>query len=263
MIKLMTCGENSIFAMLVVLSLPGIAHPQDAAALQPAQKEAAMKASAPAPKRDLTGVWMLRNPPSMRSYMGASFTKEEPELTPWALEKYKEAKNSNNGKYTLESTNDPVITRCYPPGTPRVYFHPYPFEFVRADKYWLMLFEYDHTNRRIYSDGRPLPSDPDPTWMGSSVGHWSDDYSFVVETVGFNQKTWLDRLGHPHSEQLKVTETFRRKDLDHLEIDFKFEDPKVFLKPWTATFFAELRPGWELGEISCSGDYMDFSKFEK
>ena len=75
----------------------------------------------------------------MRSYMGASFTKEEPELTSWALEKYKEAKNSNNGKYTLESTNDPVITRCYPPGTPRVYFHPYPFEFVKADKYWLML----------------------------------------------------------------------------------------------------------------------------
>jgi hypothetical protein len=261
MIKLMTWGVTFALALLMAFSLLKFVQQADAAQ-QPAQEDAG-KPRAPAPKRDLTGVWMLRNPPSMRSFMGASFTKEEPELTPWALDKYKEAKNSNNGKYTLESTNDPVITRCYPPGTPRVYFHPYPFEFVKADKYWLMLFEYDHTNRRIYSDGRPLPTDPDPTWMGYSVGQWSDDHTFVVETVGLNEKTWLDRLGHPHSDQLKVTETFRRQDMDHLQIDFKFEDPKALLKPWTATFYAELRPGWELGEISCSGDYMDFSKFEK
>jgi hypothetical protein len=220
-------------------------------------------ASAPAPKRDLTGIWMARNPPAMRAYAGATFTKEEPELTPWAQAKYKEAKNSNNGIYTLDTTNDPVITHCDPPGVPRVYFHPYPFEFVSTPKYLLMLYEYDHTVRRIYTDGRPVPTDPDLSWLGTSVGHWEGDATFVVETVGFNDKTWLDRLGHPHSTELHVTERFRRIDMDHMQIDFILQDAKALAAPWKSTFYFELRPKWELGEISCSGDYLGFSKFEK
>ena len=220
-------------------------------------------ASAPAPKRDLTGIWMARNPPNMRAYAGATFTKEEPELTPWAAAKYKEAKNSNNGIYTLDTTNDPVITHCDPPGVPRVYFHPYPFEFVHTPKYLLMLYEYDHTVRRIYTDGRPVPADPDLSWLGTSVGHWENDTTFVVETVGFNDKTWLDRLGHPHSTELHVTERFRRIDMDHMQVDFILQDPKALVTPWKSTFYFELRPKWELGEISCSGDYLGFSKFEK
>lgn len=217
----------------------------------------------PAPARDLTGVWMIRNPASMRAFSGATFTKEEPELTPWAQAKYKEARNSNNGEYTLDTTNDPVLSSCAPPGTPRVYFHPYPFEFINTPKYTLMLYEYDHMIRRIYTDGRPLAADPELTWMGTSVGRWENDTTFVVETNGLNEKTWIDRLGHPHSDQLHVTERFRRVDKDHLEIDFKMEDPKALAKPWAATFYAESRPDWELGEISCSGDYKQFDKFEK
>jgi hypothetical protein len=217
----------------------------------------------PAPSHDLTGVWMLRNPDSMRAFAGATFTKEEPELTPWAQAKYKEAKASNNGKYTLQTTNDPVLTKCDPPGLPRVYFHPYPFEFIHTPKYTLMLYEYDHMVRRIYTDGRSIPDDPDPTWMGFSVGHWEGDTTFVVETAGFNDKTWLDRLGHPHSNQLHVTARFRRIDRDHMQIDISMQDPKALVKPWTTTFYSELRPKWELGEISCSGDYLEFSKFEK
>jgi hypothetical protein len=215
-----------------------------------------------APTHDLTGVWMLRNPQSMRSFAGATFTKEEPELTPWAQAKYKDAKASNNGKYTLQTTNDPVLTKCDPPGLPRVYFHPYPFEFVHTPKYTLMLYEYDHVVRRIYTDGRSIPDDPDLAWMGYSVGHW-DGETFVVETAGFNDKTWLDRLGHPHSNQLRVIERFQRMDRDHLQLEITMQDPQALVKPWTTTFYAELRPKWELGEISCSGDYLDFSKFEK
>ena len=220
-------------------------------------------APAPAPARDLTGVWMIRNPRSMASYAGATFTKEEPEMTPWAIAKYKEAKSSNGGKYTLETTNDPVITRCDPPGVPRVYFHPYPFEFVKNGNQLLVLYEYDHMVRRIYTDGRPLPADPDLTWMGSSVGRWETDTTFVVETTGLNDKTWIDRLGHPHSTDMHVTERFRRIDHDHMQVDFDIRDPKALVKPWTSTFSLELRPKWELGEISCSGDYLDFKKFEK
>jgi len=221
------------------------------------------KKSAPAPVRDMTGVWMVRNPPEMASFAGATFTKDPPQLTAWGEAKFKEAKSSNNGKFTLDTTNDPVLTHCDPPGVPRVYFHPYPFEFVQTPKYLLMLYEYDHMVRRIYTDGRPLATDPDPTWMGSSVGHWENDTTFVMDTVGFNDKTWLDRVGRPHSTKLHVTERFRRIDFDHMQLDFIMEDPIALAKPWTATFYLELRPKWELGEISCSGDYLQFNKFEK
>src|SRR6266705_3451131 len=185
--------------------------------------------SDPAPARDLTGVWMVRNPAPMRSYAGATFTKEEPEMTAWAQGKYKEAKASNNGTFTLETTNDPVLTRCDPPGVPRVYFHPYPFEFIHTPKYTLMLYEYDHMVRRIYTDGRPIPTDPDLLWMGTSVGHWEGDTTFVVDTAGFNDKTWLDRLGHPHSDQLHVVERFRRVNKDHMELDISMEDRKALV----------------------------------
>jgi hypothetical protein len=228
-----------------------------------AKQEAPAPPSAPAPEHDLSGVWMLRSPASMRGFTNATFTKDEPEMTEWGKQKYAEAKNSNGGKFTLATTNDPVLTRCAPPGTPRVYFHPYPFEFVHTPKVTLMLYEYDHTIRRIYTDGRPVPADPDLTWMGTSVGRWENDTTLTVETVGLNDKTWLDRLGHAHSTELHVTERFRRVDMGHLQIDFKMEDPKALAKPWTTTFYYERRPNWELGEISCSGDYLDFSKFEK
>jgi hypothetical protein len=221
------------------------------------------QAAPPVPARDITGVWMVRNPPAMAAFAGATFTKDEPLLTPWAQSKYKEAKSSNGGQYTLDTTNDPVITKCDPPGVPRVYFHPYPFEFVKNGPHLLMLYEYDHMVRRIYTDGRPLPADPDLSWMGTSVGHWENDTTFVVETIGFNDKTWLDRLGHPHSTELHVTERFRRTDRDHMQLEFTLQDPKALIKPWTSTFYVELRPKWELGEISCSGDYLDFKKFEK
>jgi hypothetical protein len=244
----------SVLAPAVALSL---------ACVLSAQSAPPAAASKPAPAHDLSGVWMARNPPAIRAFAGATFTKEEPEMTPWALAKYKEAKSSNGGQYTLETTNDPVVTKCDPPGVPRVYFHPYPFEFVSTPTYALMLYEYDHMVRRIYTDGRPIPEDPDLTWMGSSVGHWDGNTTFVVDTVGLNDKTWLDRLGHPHSSQLHVTERFRRIDQDHMQLDFILQDPKALVKPWTATFYYELRPKWELGEISCSGDYLDFKKFEK
>ena len=245
--------------LLSVLVCAGVLGAQNA----PNMDKKAAPPSAPAPKHDLSGVWMLRSPASMRAFTGATFTKEEPELTEWGKQKYAEARNSNGGKYTLATTNDPVLTRCAPPGTPRVYFHPYPLEFVHTPKFTLLLYEYDHTIRRIYTDGRPIPTDPDLTWMGTSVGHWENDTTFTVDTVGLNDKTWLDRLGHAHSTELHVTERFRRVDMDHMQIEFKMEDPKALAKPWTSTFYYELRPKWEMGEISCSGDYLDFSKFEK
>jgi hypothetical protein len=263
---------DSILIVAGLLAIPCALHAQygTGKAITPQKNDAPAAKSdtppAPAPVHDLSGVWMMRNPPgSNRGYTNFTYTDPKaspPSLTAWGEEKFKEAKDSNGGAYTLDQTNDPVLTRCYPPGTPRVYFHPYPFEFVQAPKFMLMVFEYDHTIRRIYTDGRSLPDDPDPSWMGYSVGHWDGNTTFVVDTVGFNEKTWLDRLGHAHSEQLLVTERFRRVDRDHLELDITMADPKALAKPWTTTFYYQNRPDWELGEITCSGDYLDFSKFE-
>lgn len=222
-------------------------------------------AEGPAPARDLTGVWTRVSPPgAFRS--GSTYTEEPPALTLWGEERLARNKNSNAGGFTLAETNDPVLAKCYPPGVPRVYFHPYPFEFVHTPKDTLMIYEYDHTIRRIYTDGREHP-DPDllvPLWLGHSIGRWTDDTTFVVDTVGFDERTWLDRSGIPHSEQLHVIEVFRRVDRRNLEIDITMEDPIALAEPWVAaTFYYRLAPPtWELGEISCSGDYLDFSSFE-
>jgi hypothetical protein len=257
---------RSLIALgIVVLIAPaplaaGQAQPQGGrgAAAKPA-------ASAPAPSRDLTGVWMMRNPPgSNRGWTNFTFTDpktDPPLLTAWGQAQFKEARDSNGGNYRLDETNDPVLTKCYPPGVPRVYFHPYPFEVVHTSKQTLLIYEYDHLMRRVHTDGRKLPDDPDQLWMGTSVGRWEGN-DFVIETVGFNDKTWLDRLGHAHSDKLKVTERFRRIDRDHLELDITMDDPVALAKPWKTTFYYELRPQWELGEISCSGDYLDWSKVE-
>src|SRR5258708_4429919 len=208
-----------MLGMVGVLSVSSALYAQTAAPSTDQRNGAANGESTPAPVHDLTGVWMMRDPPgSQRGFTNYTFAKDPPELTPWAEAKYKEAKPSNGGQFTLKTTNDPVLTKCDPPGVPRVYFHPYPFEFVHTPQYTLMLYEYDHMVRRIYTDGRPIPKDPDLLWMGTSVGHWEGDSTFVVDSVGFNDKTSLDPLGPPHSDQLHVIERFRRVDTDNMKM---------------------------------------------
>ena len=218
----------------------------------------------PAPARDLTGVWTRVNGPEGSFRSGSTWTPEPPVLTEWGQERFATARDSNAGSFSLAETNDPVLTRCYPPGVPRIYFHPYPFEIVYTQKEMIMLYEYDHTIRRVYMDGRENPEDPVLLWLGNSVGEWTDDTTFVVTTVGIDERTWMDRSGYQHSDQLKVTEVFRRVDNLNLEIDITLEDPIALAEPWVAeTLYYRLAPAhWELSEISCSGDYLDFSQFE-
>jgi hypothetical protein len=213
----------------------------------------------PAPVRDLTGVWMKRNVPGVTQFSGAEWTPGvPPPLSEWGLAEEAKNRANNSGEFELHETNDPVLTKCYPPGVPRVYFHPYPFEIIQTPTAVLQVFEYDHFLRRFWTDGRPIPTDPDALWMGTSVARWINDTSLEVVTVGFNDKTWLDRAGTPHSDQLKVTETFRRTSYETLEMDLKMEDPKALARPWTTTGYFGLQPDWELGEISCSGDYLEW-----
>jgi hypothetical protein len=218
----------------------------------------------PAPVRDLSGVWTRVRPEGGGFYSNATWSPEGPELTDFGQELYAQSRNSNAGDFALAETNDPVLTRCYPPGVPRVYFHPYPFEIVYTEREMIMLYEYDHIIRRVYIDGRPHPDDPVALWLGHSIGRWQNDATFVVDTVAIDERTWLDRAGYQHSDELRVTEVFRRIDRRNLEIDITMEDPKALAEPWVAeTLYYRLAPAhWELSEISCTGDYLDFNSFE-
>lgn len=219
-------------------------------------------APGPAPEHDLSGVWNMHSTPAQRKYTGSTYTAEPPEMTAWANEKYMSEKPSNGPRtHSLKETDDPVLKLCLPPGTPRIYLQPFPFQIVQTPKEILMLFEYDHTIRQIFMDGRPHPDDLTPTYMGHSIGKWEDN-TLVVDTVGFNERTWLDRDGHPHSDQLHVIERFHRTDSENMTIDITMEDPKALAKPWVSQLNFQLRPGWDIMELACT-DNASFEDFEK
>jgi hypothetical protein len=193
---------------------------------------------------DLSGLWLIR--PSGGANSGFAFTKENPPMTPWAEAKFKEAKPVfGPNKTTAKESNDPVYG-CFPPGLPRIYLHPKPIEIVQLPDEVIMMYEYDRIVRHIYTDGRPHDEflDP-PLWMGDSVGKWDGD-TLVIDVIGFNDKTWLDRAGHPHSDALHVTERLRRVNHDTLSDEITIEDPKAYTKPWTAQIGFQLKPALAL-----------------
>ncbi len=223
---------------------------------------AAAAASAPAPERDLSGVWTMHATPAQRRYLGSTYTAEPPDMTAWAKERYDATKPSNGPRtHSLKDTDDPVLKSCLPPGTPRIYLQPFPMEIVQTPKETLLLYEYDHTVRRVFTDGRKHTDDITPTYMGESIGHWEGD-TFVVDTLGFNDKTWLDRDGHVHSDQLHVLERFHRTDRDNMQLDITMEDAKALAKPWVTQLFFQLRPQWDVQEQVCT-DNASFLDFEK
>lgn len=219
--------------------------------------------SAPAPVHDLSGVWNMHAAPNQRRFLGSTYTQDPPEMTAWATEKYNSEKPSNGPRtHSLKETDDPVLKLCLPPGTPRIYLQPFPFQIVQTPQEIFMLFEYDHTIRQIFMDGRPHPTDITPTYGGHSIGKWDGD-TLVVDTVGFNENTWLDRDGHPHSDQLHVIERFHRINLNNMTIDITMEDPKALAKPWVSTQLNfQLHPDWNIEELACT-DNAAFLNFEK
>jgi hypothetical protein len=211
---------------------------------------------------DLSGVWMRDAPPATAmQFWIYELNQEEPPMTAWGQAQFKAAKSSFGAHmYPLEETNDPVLRGCFPPGVPRVYMHPFPFQFIQTRGEVVMLFEVDSLRREIYTDGKPHEEGLVPLWMGNSIGHWEGD-TLIVDTVNFNDKTWLDRVGHPHSDQLHVIERFRRTAHDHLVDDITIDDPKAYTKPWTARLEFKLQP-WKLTEQFCE-DGETFLGLEK
>ena len=238
------------------------------AAATGATKAAGAAKAASGTMPDLAGVWRrTRRPPdNKRKYtlyeIALTLTNEEPPMTPWALEKFKAAKpNVGLHPVTLAETNDPVA-QCFPPGVPKIYLvRGAPFEIIQAPGRVMMYFEYDHFVREIFTDGRQHTPDVNPTYMGESIGKWEAG-TLVVDTVGFNDKTWLDYAGHPHSDQLHVVERIRRANHDTLVDDITIEDPKAYTKPWTSHMVFDLKPDWKIEETICE-DNINFSNLQK
>ena len=142
-----------------------------------------------------------------------------------------------NGPRTapVAEINDPLSTIGDPSGFPRLLtFELRPFQVVHTPNQVLMLYMFEKRWRVIWTDGRQLPKEPDPRWYGYSVGRWEDDTTFVVETVGMDDRTWVDNSGYPHSTSLRVTERYQRVSQNTLELTVTIDDPLVYTKPWIA-----------------------------
>jgi hypothetical protein len=247
---------------------PGLYHFAHAQTAAPSEGKVTSAQTAPSSTPNLGGVWRRsRRPPDNKHkytifQLALSLTNDNPPMTPWAEAKFKAAKpNLGPTAVPLAESNDPVIN-CFPPGVPRIYLQRGgPFEIIQIPGRVLMVFEYDHFIRQIYTDGRAHPKDEIPTWMGDSVGKWEGD-TLVVDTVGFNDNTWLDNVGHPHSDQLHLIERIRRVDHNTLTIDLTIDDPKAYTKPWSARQVFELKPTWNIGEMICE-DNVTFSDMQK
>ncbi len=219
-----------------------------AALAQAGQQQATAKASAaPAPKRDLSGVWQYQGSGGAESLVPE---KDMPPMTPWAKARF-DQERPGYGSRAIPGGNDPIL-QCDPIGFPRVMFMPTPIEFVQAPGRVLQFFEREHEWRPIWTDGRSLPEDADPAWFGHAIGHWEGDYTLVVESAGFNDKTWLSPAGYPHTEDMRVTERYQRADHDTILYNISVVDPKAYTKPIVGpqkTF--KLRPHAEIEEFPC------------
>jgi len=209
---------------------------------------------------DLGGVWTNDPPAETLAYQNDTVSAEPPAFTDWGRARYEAAKPSRGPRGVAVAETDDPVYQCFPPGTPRVYLHPFPMEIVQTPGRVLMIFEYDHLIRQIYTDGRGHRTDLAPMWMGDSIGRWEGE-TLVVETVNFNDKTWLDRTGVAHSEALRVVERIRLVAEDRLEIDITMEDPVALAEPWRGQRYLR-KTDWDIEEFSCM-DNVNFLEYEQ
>jgi hypothetical protein len=252
---------------------------------------------APAPKRDISGVWEPARGPgaglqgkgalSMGSceykeagvpYTGYAYDPKAP--VPDCLKPKQEPPYTPLGRKTLLAhiptegyrmvasalTNDPV-PGCNPQGFPRIALHYFrTSRIIQTPENVVILYEFNRKWRTIWTDGRELPRNPEePTWgspnpaesrwWGYSVGKWADDYTFVADSNGFDDRTWLDNAGLPHSDALRVEERYHRVDAVHLEMTITIDDPKMYTKPWVALDKLRLRlqaASFDIPEEECA-----------
>jgi hypothetical protein len=159
-----------------------------------------------------------------------------------------------------EGKEDP-LARCVPAGVPAINSFPTPLKIIQTPGVIAVLYEADTTFRQIFTDGRSHPPDPQPSFMGYSVGKWEGD-TLVVDTIGFRDRGWLDRMGHPHSDALHLVERLRRQDVGHLEIQMTIDDPKAYTKALVVTQRLALIPDGDLLEYFCTENEKDIAHFK-
>jgi len=217
-------------------------------------------------KLDFSGVWLPQPDPkgkpegvenivTPRYFINvmADLNPDDVPMTPWAVALLKERLEAH-GKLGPSS-------QCQPTGIPAAGTVPLPYKIIQAPHLMVILYEENTIFRQIFLDGRPLPNDPDPRWMGYSVGRWEGD-TLVVDSTGFRDGGWLDRMGHPHSSDLHVIERFRRPDVGHLEIDVTIDDSKAYSKRITYTQRQTLIPDEDLLEYFCTENEKDREHFK-
>ena len=190
----------------------------------------------PAPRRDLTGVWDAGGAGIGGSGQAAQREAVRAPFTPLGEQMVQLNKPGNGPRSVpVAQINDPLSTMGDPTGFPRLLtFELRPVQVVQTPNQVLMLYMFEKRWRVIWTDGRQLPNNPDPRWYGYSVGRWEDDYTFVVETVGLDDRTWIDNSGNPHSTDLRVEERYRRVSENSVELTITINDPKVYAKPFLA-----------------------------
>jgi hypothetical protein len=199
-------------------------------------------------KPDLGGTW--HSDGGYFGNLGRDLKNGELQMLPWA-----EAQVKDN--QTNLHKNDPMVA-CMPPGVPRVSLGgsrgmPHPFKVVQTPSLVILLYETstNQTFRQVFMDGRPFPNDPQPTWLGYSIGRWEGD-TLVVSTTGFNGRSWIDTgSGHPQTDVAHVTERFTRRDIGHMDIDITIDDPKAYTKPWTVRVNQQIMVDTEILEFIC------------
>jgi hypothetical protein len=246
---------TGMLLLAAILILAGGVHSQSKP--QASAPPSALQTTGTNPGADITGVW----DGTRSGYDFASFSKGDPAMTDWGKAQFDAAKPSQGPRgVSLKETTDNVY-KCFPPGMPYIYLQIFPMQIVQTPKEVIEIFEYDHNVRHIYIDGRKHPDDLTPTYNGHSIGHWEGD-TLVVDTVGLNGKIWLDRLGHPESDQMHIVERIHRVDEKTLQVDLTFDDPKAYPKPWNAVMKFRSRPDWDIMELICE-DNIAFESFEK
>jgi hypothetical protein len=198
-------------------------------------------------KIDLAGLW---EPASVRYLLNiASDLKPgEVPLQPWAATLLQE-RIASNGK-------DHPGARCLPSGIPEKLSVPDGVKIVQTPDVTIFMWDSRTIFRQVFTDGRSFPKDPQPAWMGYSIGRWEGD-TFVVETIGQNGKTWLDMRGHPATEALRVTERYTRPSIGRMNIAVTIDDPKAYTRPWNVNLAWRLLPDVELIESICEENNRD------
>jgi hypothetical protein len=218
---------------------------------------------APAPRRDIAGVW------EPAAGAGGGINANGAQQMPSDGKPEHELPFTAEGRAAFLShkptfgvtmvpsalTNDPM-PGCDPQGFPRIVLHNYrTSRIIQTPENVVILYMFNKKWRTIWTDGRQIPKEVDePRWWGYSVGRWVDDYTFAAESYGFDDRTWLDNAGRPHSDAMRVREEYKRTDRDHVVLTIVVDDPKFYTKPWTALILPlRLQSShFDIREMECS-----------